>query len=241
MIAAAIRDLGDLRSGSSRSAISNYIKSNYPIGQHFPRYLTQALKDGELDKYFTKKSPRSHSYRLTTKGRDDLLSKRIVKKKVKKPVRKDKTTGKKVIRSEKAETKKSEKKRERSTKKPEKSERSKSPTRAPKVKKAPRVSSSTSPLPYAGTQSSKKTHVWQYEDHGWHLYDGPASDIVEDAYQEYISNPGMMDVRAVHSGKWNYQVDFINNTQTNIDHTSHTQRNIKRIVNPEYIHAVAEP
>jgi len=50
-----------------------------------------------------------------------------------------------------------------------------------------------------------------------------------------------MDVRAVHSGKWNYQVDFINNTQTNIDHTSHTQRNIKRIVNPEYIHAVAEP
>lgn len=58
-------------------------------------------------------------------------------------------------------------------------------------------------------------HIWQYEDGGrFHDYDGKASDIVEQCYQEYVANPHMMDVRAVKSGDWEYQVDFINMKQT---------------------------
>jgi hypothetical protein len=45
-------------------------------------------------------------------------------------------------------------------------------------------------------------------------YDAIASDVVEKAYLDYKKNPGMCDVRAVKSGQWQYQVDFLNNKQT---------------------------
>ena len=52
--------------------------------------------------------------------------------------------------------------------------------------------------------------------------------MVEQAYQEYKSDPTQMDVRAVQSGMWKYQVDFTNMTQTNIEHFNHTVRDIRR-------------
>jgi len=70
---------------------------------------------------------------------------------------------------------------------------------------------------------------WQYFDGGWKKYDRAANDLVEAAYQDYVKDPTNFDVRAVKSGHWQYQVDFVNNKQTNIQHEAHTVRNIRRI------------
>jgi len=71
--------------------------------------------------------------------------------------------------------------------------------------------------------------VWQYFDNGWHDYYPDASNIVEGVYQEYKANPaGGLDIRAVKSGHFSYQVDFLSLTQTNTQ--THTVRNIQRRV-----------
>ena len=75
----------------------------------------------------------------------------------------------------------------------------------------------------------KFTHKWQYDDNGFHDYDKDASKEVEAAYQDYLKSPGCWDVRSVKSGKWEYQVDFPNMNQTNIQHEKHTQRSIRRV------------
>jgi len=72
------------------------------------------------------------------------------------------------------------------------------------------------------------TH-WQYYDNGWKNYDKDAAKVVEEAYQEYVKDPGQFDVRAIKSGHWMYQVDFANMKQTNIQHEAHTIRNIRRV------------
>ena len=87
----------------------------------------------------------------------------------------------------------------------------------------------------------KRIHpaIWEYHDankatsnpspDGWYEYDPEASDIVEDAWQRYIVNRGLNDVRSVTSGEWQYMVDFMNWKQTNTIHSAHTQRNIRRL------------
>ena len=73
--------------------------------------------------------------------------------------------------------------------------------------------------------------LWEYKEHGtWHPYAPEASAVVEAAYQDYLNDPAKVDVRAVQSGMWRYQVDFTNMTQTNIQHFNHTVREIRRTV-----------
>jgi hypothetical protein len=77
--------------------------------------------------------------------------------------------------------------------------------------------------------------VWQYQDGGWHDYDPAGSDEVEQTYQLYEKEKAtgrVIDVRAVRSGSWEYQVDFRQFTQTNIRHEAHTVRSIRRIWRP---------
>ena len=81
--------------------------------------------------------------------------------------------------------------------------------------------------------------IWQYYDaskHGaskrsdhFYDYDPAASDIVEAEWRKYVNNRAMNDVRAVKSGEWEYFVDFINWTQTNVKHAAHTKRAIRRL------------
>lgn len=68
---------------------------------------------------------------------------------------------------------------------------------------------------------------WQYEHDGWKNYEKAASDVVEAAFVEWQKNP-YTDVRAIKSGEWEYMVDFTNMRQRNIQHESHTERNIRR-------------
>jgi len=74
--------------------------------------------------------------------------------------------------------------------------------------------------------------VWQYWHNGWYNYDTAANDVVESVYQDYLQNPRNCDVRAVSSGDWKYMVDFRALTQQNIQHESHTTRNIRRVQIP---------
>jgi len=72
-------------------------------------------------------------------------------------------------------------------------------------------------------------YIWQYQHGGWYNYDQSASDVVEREYQDYLKNPGKCDVRSVHSGHWNYMVNFLDMTQMNIQHHAHTTRSIRRV------------
>jgi len=76
------------------------------------------------------------------------------------------------------------------------------------------------------------TWVWQYWHNGWYNYDAAANAVVEAVYQDYLKNPRECDVRAVSSGEWKYMVDFRALTQQNIQHESHTTRNLRRIQIP---------
>jgi len=82
------------------------------------------------------------------------------------------------------------------------------------------------------TVAPESSFKWQFHDAkfagGWGDYESKANDVVEAAYQEWLKNP-YTDVRAVHSGDWNYSIDFTNNKQVNIQHEAHTQRDIRRV------------
>jgi len=71
--------------------------------------------------------------------------------------------------------------------------------------------------------------TWQYKHGSWFNYDGEASKVVEEAYQEWLLNP-YIDVRSIKSGIWSYSVNFKENTQTNIQHHAHTTREIRRVL-----------
>uniref|UniRef100_A0A7S4CWP4 WWE domain-containing protein n=1 Tax=Eutreptiella gymnastica TaxID=73025 RepID=A0A7S4CWP4_9EUGL len=97
---------------------------------------------------------------------------------------------------------------------------------------------------FQSTEPQRKVHKhpyrWQYYDDkrptkltgpnnvGWHDYDVSGSDTVEEAYHSWVSDP-YVDVRAVYSGHWHYMVDFNQMQQTNIDHSAHTVRSIRRV------------
>lgn len=118
---------------------------------------------------------------------------------------------------------------------------------APKAKKATKKAAATPKPAGAGsrvtgkpkakvfdnkTDAPESSFKWQFHDAkfagGWGDYESKASDVVEAAYQEWLKNP-YTDVRAVHSGDWNYSIDFTNNKQVNIQHEAHTQRDIRRV------------
>eukprot|EP01132_Coremiostelium_polycephalum_P008234 gene8234-10120_t len=71
--------------------------------------------------------------------------------------------------------------------------------------------------------------VWQFKHGTWFNYDSDASKVCEEHYQEWLNNK-YIDVRSIKSGLWSYNVDFNNMVQTNIQHSAHTQREIRRVL-----------
>jgi len=121
MIARAIHELGDLRSGSSSIAIGKYIKSTYPSPADLNRRLRVALDKAEESKYLTRIK---NSYKLTDKGSRVLLSKRDQKKKtvitpVKRAIKKTttKTVSKKLIEKRDKKDRKDNKEKKRKERK----------------------------------------------------------------------------------------------------------------------------
>ena len=81
--------------------------------------------------------------------------------------------------------------------------------------------------------SAKYEYIWQFRanDSRFENFEARASDVVEEIYQNYLSNRGDTDVRAVKSGDWEYQVDFLAMKQTNTQHENHRIRDVRRIPN----------
>lgn len=84
--------------------------------------------------------------------------------------------------------------------------------------------------PQASGKKDQQRGKWEYFDNGWNPYSPPASEVLEDEWQEYASNAHRRDVRSVKSGNFRYFVDFTLMKQTNVDHANHTQRDIRRVV-----------
>lgn len=78
--------------------------------------------------------------------------------------------------------------------------------------------------------SQQSSIKWQYQSKNkWYDYGNNASEKIEKAYQEYLKDPSTsIDVVCVKSGKYNYQVDFICNTQTNIEDSMHLSNHVRR-------------
>ena len=53
--------------------------------------------------------------------------------------------------------------------------------------------------------------------------------MLEQQWAEYQTDPHSFDVRSVHSGSFDYQVDFKSMVQTNLLHDSHTVRAVRRV------------
>jgi len=233
------RALQGSRTGISVFAIYKHLEDNYPVSDTFHRYVRASLRQGVSDGLFKRVR---FSYKLTAKGRARLTGGGTRKKK-KKTVKKKKSSKKSdsATKKRKRPAKKKGDKKEKK-KKPATGAAKKKKAVAPKKKRAePKKKESggekgmEKELPKAA--AGKKLHVspaghkfrWQYQDGAWKDYEANGSDIVEDAYQHYVKNPGMCDVRAVKSGQWQYQVDFLNLKQTNIQHENHTTRAIRRL------------
>jgi len=78
-------------------------------------------------------------------------------------------------------------------------------------------------------------HTWKYhvdkpvdgKRPGWYPYDATAVTNMERYHSQFKANPDM-GPRYVYSGTWNYEVDFTKMQQMNVDHPSHTTRQIGR-------------
>jgi len=76
---------------------------------------------------------------------------------------------------------------------------------------------------------------WQYylendldgKPNGWYNYTESASTIVEECFQ-HSKNNDWLDVRVVQSGAFFYRVDYNTMSQTNVTHSNHTTRPIRR-------------
>jgi len=227
MILRAINDIGK-RGGSSAVAIANYLKTNYPVPGNVSRYLRVALRKAIDSGSIIKASLRT--YRIKPHHGAEPTSR--------KRKRSRSTSAKRTTSPKKASPKKAS---------PRKKATSKVVALKKKTKKA-RTASSSSPSTSSSPASSgeplvspskapvvskpiglKGDYLWQYDHNGWKNYEATASNVVEDVYQNYLSNRGDTDVRAVKSGQWEYLVDFMALKQTNIQHEAHTTRNIRRI------------
>jgi len=236
MIFRAIKDL-DEKGGSSPYAIAKYIKAKYSVPETYKRYLKHALRrelenknlikfkaSYKLSAKFMKRGERKK--RKKSKSRAKSAEAKSPEKKEKK-ARKEKKSPEKKKRAKKAEDKKERKSPE---KKKESSAKEGKAEEAVKSAKKARGGSAAMPAKVKAV-GSKYDHVWQYEDNGgvWKNYEIAASDTCEEVYQGYLANKGDTDVRAVKSGEWEYQVDFMAMKQTNIQHPNHKVRSLRRL------------
>jgi len=240
MIIKALKELGT-RTFHSAVAIGKYVEANYPVPEDsYKRSLRLALKkavdDGTLLQH-------KASYRVSAAASKASTS-RLVKptsstdsKNKRKRASTDKEEPKRRTTSNSLRTASSIPDKKSSSKASSKasSKKSSAPSTLKKARKSSSKNSNSSetstsiintPIKPSGL---KGDFIWQYEDKGWKNYDVEASNTVEEVYQGYLANRGDTDVRAVHSGSWEYQVDFMAMKQTNIQHDNHTVRNIRRV------------
>jgi len=230
MILKALKNLGGRV--SSGIAIAKYIEANYPVSDTFKRYLRVALRKG-VDNGDLIQIRNSYKLGTVTKEVETKRKSRTSTRSTENKKRTSKTPEK--ISPAKPKGRKT---KNSSSSTPSPSSSPKKKVIAPKEKKSTKRSKVTeisSPSSVESIDNPKKPHglksdfLWQYFDGKWKNYDVEASNTVEEVYQSYLTNRGGTDVRAVKSGQWEYQVDFMAMKQTNLQHENHTTRNIRRV------------
>ncbi|KAH3760197.1 hypothetical protein Pelo_7982 [Pelomyxa schiedti] len=230
-------------------SIQHYIYSNYKVKSNFKQQVLATIKTAVENKKLQQKN---RSVRFPLKKKKTAKAPSPKKRKVStakdaktepKKARKSTTTGKTKTDKTTEKKKPTEKSRQKSvaqkdTKKREKKE----PAKKTKAKKTVAKKSTTERKKTSKSKVAKNLlgdlnavavgssdiH-WQYLDGTWKPYSAEADATLEKYYSEYQKNQGMYDVPAVHSGEWDYCVDFATMKQTNIQHHSHTSRNIRRL------------
>ncbi len=74
----------------------------------------------------------------------------------------------------------------------------------------------------------RKSFVWEFEDDGWHPLAPQTQAIVESAYLAFESGASPASTQMYMAGAWTYEVDFHAMMQTNVDHSGHRQRRVRR-------------
>jgi len=228
MIIKALNEIGK-RGGNSGISIANYIHTNYPVSENYKNYVRHALNKGEEAGYFVRVG--RFTFRLSPKAKT-LSTARKSKSPRKKRSDASSTEVTKKTRAPKKTTKESPKKSSKSktSKKESPKKATKKSRKASTAVESPASETTGSIQPkFVRPSGLKSDYLWQYDHNGWNNYTAEASDIVEDVYQKYLANRGDTDVRAVHSGQWEYMVDFMAMKQTNIQHENHTTRSIRRV------------
>ena len=88
---------------------------------------------------------------------------------------------------------------------------------------------------FAQKKQGYSSAKWQYwvddgvdgKPDGWYDYDTNGSVRVEKLFAEHSRNPDLSN-RTIASGAFTYAVDLVNMTQTNVTHSNHTSRRIRR-------------
>jgi ABC-type branched-subunit amino acid transport system substrate-binding protein len=71
--------------------------------------------------------------------------------------------------------------------------------------------------------------VWEYQDDlSWKPIGSAAQEAIEAAYQSYVGPKQQPTYSEYKSGEWTYRLDFQTMMQTNTEHTSHTERDVRR-------------
>eukprot|EP01117_Protostelium_nocturnum_P010933 TRINITY_DN3952_c0_g1_i1.p1 TRINITY_DN3952_c0_g1~~TRINITY_DN3952_c0_g1_i1.p1 ORF type:complete len:349 (-),score=152.29 TRINITY_DN3952_c0_g1_i1:210-1256(-) len=229
LAAKVIAELGG-RKGHSVLAILKEAKKKYELPATAALYLRKALVAGKEEKYFGVSPHHALSYTLTEKGRSKLLAPKK-RKTARKAAPKKASDSPKKAAPKKAAAKRAPKKA--AAESPKKAAAKRAPKNASESASPARGAESSDKEPTVNIAGSKYDHFWQYKEREgvWGNYMLEASDVLEGVYQGYLSNRGDTDVRAVKSGDWEYQVDFLAMKQTNLQHANHTVREIRRVRN----------
>ena len=73
-----------------------------------------------------------------------------------------------------------------------------------------------------------KKFVWEYEDKGWLPIASGSQAMIDSAYMSYKSGVLPASTLMFKTETWTYEIDFDTMRQTNISHSSHRQRNVRR-------------
>jgi len=226
MVSQALKESASYKHAIGYGAVYKYLTDNFDVSTQARTafYIKRELKSGlESGAY---KAPPHHprSYYVPAE-RSGTAKKRSASASPKKRTASPKTAKKAAASPEK----------KRKTKASTKETGSTSPKKPAqkRTKKAASTEGQSADANSVSIAGSKYSHYWQYkaDNQNWGNYDLEASDVLEGVYQGYLANRGDTDVRSVKSGQWEYQVDFQALKQTNLQHESHTTREIRRVPN----------
>jgi hypothetical protein len=81
------------------------------------------------------------------------------------------------------------------------------------------------------TSSGSGSIIWEYKDNsGWKPFCPAHQSIIEKSHQDFAMKKASSSTVQIKTDEWSYEVDVSNCVQTNLDHPSRRQRDVRRRV-----------